>query len=258
MNKKEYIEKYGEEKYAEHLLKRRSYNRTYREKYKEKVDAYNKQYFQEHKDELRIKNRKHSRKYYKNHRVAILQKVSEERFINHEKCLEKELGYRTKNKVRRNAQRKEWRKRDDVKEKEKTYGAIYREKNREEIRKKGREYHKDHSEYYKNCHKEYYNNHKDQIKKKNKEWQENNKDKVKIHDARKLAKRRKRGFEVITEPLNEDFDWHHISKTKPYVIAVPRKIHQSVPGNSPEDHYSTINGKWLIWGATHSEAKLKK
>lgn len=115
---------------------------------------------------------------------------------------------------------------------------------------------KSHGSYqkYKEYHKTY--DQSERGKERARRYRQTSKGKMMM--AKQHARKRERGFIPLTEPLNEEFEWHHMSSNLSYVIAIPKEIHHSVAGNSLEDHYSTINGKWLIWGATHPEAKFKK
>ena len=100
--------------------------------------------------------------------------------------------------------------------------------------------------------KEYYKEHKIEILKYSKIYQKEHSDKT----IAKTMRHNGKGFAPLTESVNGDFEWHHVDANKPYVIAVPKEIHRSnlkIP-----EHYSDINGKWLIWAATHPKAKLKK
>ena len=60
-----------------------------------------------------------------------------------------------------------------------------------------------------------------------------------------LAKSRHKKRSGGSIPLNKELisipsDWHHISPSLPFCINIPRKIHQSVGGNSPY-HFTKVN-----------------
>lgn len=71
MNKKEIIEKYGEEAYKR-LLER---NRKYNQQHKEEINEKHKQYCQQHKEELR----KYNKQYYQQHKEEIKEQQNQYR-----------------------------------------------------------------------------------------------------------------------------------------------------------------------------------
>jgi len=109
------------------------------------------------------------------------------------------------------------------KEKERERSKIYNEQQKQNNPERWRKKKRKAVEKWEKTHREHYL----QLKRKNQ------------------AKRKGRGFLPLTKSLNVEFDWHHISKELPYLIAVPRKLHQSIAGSLPT-HYSSVNGFWLI------------
>ena len=56
-----------------------------------------------------------------------------------------------------------------------------------------------------------------------------------------------KGFVPLFYPITDyDFEWHHMAKNSPYVIPVPKEMHREIAGVR-EDHYDTVNGKFLVW-----------
>ena len=206
MNKKEYIEKYGEELYKEHNKKRAEQNRKYRQKNKEKWNKYANEY----QKEWRIKN-----------------KV---------RCNKLANIYRLKNKDKVNKQRRERYTSGEFSDEQKTY----RLKNRDEINMRRKEQNK--SEEYRKKRRIYRQKNYENYKSYNKKWRENNKDKVKEYDCRKRAKRKLYGFNIIAYPIENKFltplIWHHLSDTD--VIPIPEWLHIRFGGYDKEKHRKLV------------------
>lgn len=76
----------------------------------------------------------------------------------------------------------------------------------------------------------YYLNHKDAHKDYSEEYQKLHPEYHRLGIKKNKAKRDKSlGFEILWQPenINEPMDFHHINKT--FVVAIPKKLHQSIP-----------------------------
>ena len=72
-----------------------------------------------------------------------------------------------------------------------------------------------------------------------KEWKDTESGKLSL--AKSHHKQRLKGFIPLNkEIVDEVSDWHHISSDLPFCISIPRKIHQSVGGNS-KHHFTKVN-----------------
>ena len=239
MNKKEYIEKYGEEKYKEYNKKRAEWNRKYRENNKEEWSAYSKEYSKSY----RLKNKKYLSDYNREYCLANRDKINEQnrKRYNSKEGHEKFTVYYQLNRDKILEQRRERSQSEDAYRKRREY----REKNREKRNEYNRKYLKLHSEIYKKItetHKKYCKEHKEQIKKKKDEWKKNNKSKIKKNDARKRAKRKLYGFNIIACAKENNFlsplVWHHLSDED--IIRIPEWIHIRLGGYDKEKHRKLV------------------
>lgn len=80
MRKQEYIEKYGLEKWQDHLRYNKQYRqehpeyqKQYRQTHKEEKAEYNKRYLQTHKEELLEYRKRYYKQYYQTHREELLE-----------------------------------------------------------------------------------------------------------------------------------------------------------------------------------------
>lgn len=117
--------------------------------------------------------------------------------------------------------------------------ASYREKHKEEISLKAKTYYWMNKEKKRIYHQKYYDLHKTEIKARVKKWMFTT-EKGRISIRKNTHKRRKRGFIPLNTPLNIEYDWHHLHKELPFVIAIDRELHRSRYGKT---HYDYINEK---------------
>lgn len=63
-----------------------------------------------------------------------------------------------------------------------------------------------------------------------------------LNDARHKAKKRSRGFILLTKhnPYDEPIEYHHIHPNLPYVVPCPTRIHQMFPGGE-KTHFQNVN-----------------
>lgn len=71
--------------------------------------------------------------------------------------------------------------------------------------------------------------------------------KQKNRNARHDAKKKKKGFEILFSnffPKDIDVDFHHIHPNLPFVIPLPKKIHQRYNSKNFRQHFLSVN-KWI-------------
>jgi len=67
-----------------------------------------------------------------------------------------------------------------------------------------------------------------------------------------------KGFVPLFYPITDyEFEWHHVAKDLPYVIPTPKEMHRGVAGIR-EDHYDTVNGKFLTWAGREGANQITK
>lgn len=111
MNKKEYIEKYGEEAYQRQL----EYYKQYREQHKEKRMEYQKQYNQQHKEE--------AKQYYQQHKDEIKQRMKQRYQKHREKINQYNQQYYQQHKEEINEHHKQYieQHKEEIKQYDKQY-----------------------------------------------------------------------------------------------------------------------------------------
>lgn len=100
--------------------------------------------------------------------------------------------------------------------------------------------------------KRYYQLHKEKLKKKVLDYQKTPRGKLTIF--RSTNKHLQKGFIPLTDSLDIEYNWHHIHKKLPFVIAISKRIHRKVGGRK-ENHCDLANAKsgWNIFIDKNSE-----
>lgn len=245
MRKKEYIKKFGIDAWNIFSEKERERSRKYYKTNKKKINQKHKLYRKNNKK----KEEERHHKYYVEHRDEILERGKEHQLKNKGKRKIYSKQYYEEHKEQHQASMKKWYLQNSVRIL--IYRKEYQKKNKEKIKKYQKEYSLKNKENIRKRNKEYYKKHRMEILEYSRNYQKQHPDKT----IAKVMRHNGKGFIPLTEPLDKKFNWHHITSDLPYVIAVPIEIHKSNL-HLPE-HYSDINGKWLVWAANHPEAKLK-
>lgn len=138
---------------------------------------------------------------------------------------------------------------------------------KEETKKYSQRYRIENKNRLKSLAHDYYLKYKDEIDERSKQWRLNNPEKVKIikkraikkhknkyhkkyiktskgkiSHAKGIARHRKKGFVPLNASLKQEYDWHHIHKELPFVIAIPRDIHRKYGGKR---HCDSVNKKTI-------------
>lgn len=107
---------------------------------------------------------------------------------------------------------------------------------REYANKKMREKRKQNPEKYNAYSRMHYQDNKEAYQNRHRLY--NKTEKGKLNSKKKLYKHLQKGFIPLNKPLNIPFDWHHLTKELPFVMATDRAIHKSYYGKK---HYDSVN-----------------
>lgn len=151
LNKKEYIEKHGEEAWAMESKRRNQWKKDWLARNPDKAEKRDK-YFQDYREKHREEHKEYCAKYYEENKDAINEKKKEYNELNRDKIKRKKKEFYENNKEKILADRKE-----------------YRENNKEKVKEANRKWREDNKDYVKAKHQQYYLDNQEKLKEKNKE-----------------------------------------------------------------------------------------
>lgn len=115
-------------------------------------------------------------------------------------------------------------------------GRNYYKNHKKESATRAKKYNQENSEKVRIQKQKYYKCHKEKIKKTIEAYRKT--PKGKLTSIRHFYKQKGKGFIPINDALGIPFDWHHLTRELPFVMAIDREIHKSVYG---KNHYDAVN-----------------
>ena len=181
--------------------------------------------------------RKRQQTYYKRHSEEIKKRHKQHRDDNLEEERERERRWKRNHPEQCRESCRRWE--SQHREERKRYNKKWYENNPEKVKAYKQKFYQNHRDSCLEKQKIYAETHQMEIVEYRNEYYQMNKEEIiekvcayiqtpagRLCARKRTAKHKQKGFIPLNHPLTIEFDWHHIHKELPFVMAIPRSLHR--------------------------------